>query len=99
MIAKRSTSPAWESDMLKNIYIAGGVRTTVGSLNGSLAGLSAAKLGSIAISSAIERAGVDAGEVDEVLFGNVIGAGVGQNIARQAAIGAGPEKTGKHARG
>ncbi len=75
--------------MLKNIYLAGGVRTPFGSFSGSLSSLTAGELGSIAIRGALSRAGVDGDQVDEVLFGNVIGAGVGQNVARQASLGAG----------
>ncbi len=75
--------------MLKNVYLAGGSRTPLGMLNGAFAEVSAAKLGSIAISASIERAGIGVDDVDEVLFGNVIGAGQGQNVARQAAVGAG----------
>jgi acetyl-CoA C-acetyltransferase len=75
--------------MLKNVYVAGGVRTPFGSFNGSLAGLTAPQLGSVAIKNALQRAGVDPKDVDEVLFGNVIEAGIGQNAARQASIGAG----------
>jgi acetyl-CoA C-acetyltransferase len=56
---------------------------------GALADVPAAKLGSLAIRAALQRAGVAAEQVDEVLFGNVIAAGLGQNVARQAAIGAG----------
>jgi len=75
--------------MLKNIYLAGGVRTPFGSFQGALAKLSAGELGSIAIKGSLEQCGVDAAAVDEVLFGNVIGAGLGQNVARQATLGAG----------
>lgn len=75
--------------MLKNVYLAGGVRTPFGSFNGSLADLSAAQLGSIVIRHALQHAGVSADAVDEVMFGNVIGAGLGQNVARQASLGAG----------
>ncbi len=75
--------------MLKNVYLAGGVRTPFGSLGGALSSMSAAQLGSVAIRDALERARVDGREVDEVLFGNVIQAGAGQNVARQAALGAG----------
>lgn len=75
--------------MVKNIYVAGGMRTPFGSLNGALSTLSAAQLGSAAIRSALERCEVAGTEVDEVLFGNVIGAGLGQNVARQASLGAG----------
>jgi len=75
--------------MLKNVYVAGGVRTPFGAFNGVLAALTAPELGSIAIRAALQKAGVDPKEVDEVLFGNVLGAGVGQNPARQASLGAG----------
>jgi len=75
--------------MLKNVYLAGGVRTPFGAFNGSLASLTAPELGSVAIRAALQKAGVDPKEVDEVLFGNVLGAGVGQNPARQASLGAG----------
>lgn len=75
--------------MLKNVYIAGGARTPFGSFNGSLASLSAAELGGKAIRHALQRAEVDGKEVDEVLFGNVLGAGLGQNVARQASLLAG----------
>jgi len=75
--------------MLKNVYVAGGVRTPFGSFTGSLSELTAPQLGSLVIREALRRAGVDGKEVDEVLFGNVIGAGIGQNVARQASLGAG----------
>jgi acetyl-CoA C-acetyltransferase len=75
--------------MLKDVYVAGGVRTPFGAFNGSLSALTAAELGSIAVRRALDRAGVGGDEVDEVLFGNVIGAGVGQNVARQVTLGAG----------
>lgn len=75
--------------MLKDIYVAGHVRTPFGSFNGSLAGLTAGELGAMAIRGTLDRTGVKPDDVDEVLFGNVIGAGVGQNVARQASLGAG----------
>jgi len=75
--------------MLKNVYVAGGVRTPFGSFNGSLSALTAPELGSVVIRETLRRAGVDPKEADEVIFGNVIGAGIGQNPARQAALGAG----------
>ncbi len=75
--------------MLKNVYVAGGVRTPFGSFNGSLSAQTAPELGSIVIRHTLERAGVDPKEVDEVLFGNVLGAGIGQNPARQSSLGAG----------
>ncbi len=75
--------------MQKTVYIGGGMRTPWGAFNGSLSSLTAPQLGSLAIRAALQKAGVDVREVDEVIFGNVIGAGLGQNPARQASIGAG----------
>lgn len=75
--------------MLKDVYIGGTVRTPQGSFLGALSTLTAPQLGSIAIQEALSRAGVDGQEVDEVFFGNVVGAGIGQNVARQATLGAG----------
>jgi len=75
--------------MLKNVYLAGGTRTPFGSFGGTLSSKSAAELGAIAVKAALERSGVDGAHVDEVIMGNVIGAGLGQNIARQATLGAG----------
>ena len=69
--------------------IVGAARTPIGAFLGSLAPLSAPKLGSIAIKCALERAGIDPAQVDEVFMGNVVQAGVGQAPARQAALGAG----------
>ncbi len=71
------------------IVIAGAARTPVGSFNGSLASLSAHELGKVAIKAALERAGVEPGEVSEVIMGQILAAGAGQNPARQASIGAG----------
>ncbi len=78
--------------MLKNVYLAGGMRTPFGTMNGALASCTAAELGSVAIRAALKRAGVEGKDADHVHFGNVIGAGLGQNIARQASIGAGVPK-------
>lgn len=75
--------------MQKKVYLAHGMRTPFGSFGGSLSSLSAGQLGAIAIRAALERAGVDGSHVDEVLMGNVVGAGLGQNVARQATLGAG----------
>jgi acetyl-CoA C-acetyltransferase len=71
------------------IVIASAARTPVGSFNGSLSSLSAHELGMIAIKAAIERAGVQPGDVSEVILGQVLTAGQGQNPARQASIAAG----------
>jgi acetyl-CoA C-acetyltransferase len=64
-------------------------RTPIGSFQGGLKGFSAPQLGSFAIKEAIKRAGVDPGALDEVIMGIILPAGMGQNPARQAAIGAG----------
>jgi acetyl-CoA C-acetyltransferase len=75
-------------------YITGGVRTAIGRFNGSLASLNAIDLGSAVIREIVKRTAVEKDEVDEVIMGNVIQAGLGQNPARQAAIRGGlpPEK-------
>ncbi|TCP37115.1 acetyl-CoA C-acyltransferase [Sphingomonas sp. BK235] len=64
-------------------------RTPMGSMQGSLAGLSASELGAAAVKAAVERAGVDSAAVERIYMGNVLSAGVGQAPARQAAIRAG----------
>ena len=66
------------------VVIVSAVRTPIGSFLGSLQNVAAAQLGSIVIKGAIEKAGVNANEVDEVIMGNVLQAGLGQNPARQA---------------
>ena len=71
------------------IVVAGAARTPVGSFNGAFAGTPAHELGAGAISAALSRAGVDAGDVDEVIMGQILAAGQGQNPARQAAMSAG----------
>ena len=70
-------------------YLIGGARTPIGSFLGGLSSLSAPKLGGIAIEGALSRAQVSVDAVNEVIMGNVIGAGVGQAPARQAALAAG----------
>ncbi len=71
------------------IVIASAARTPVGSFNGSLASLPAHELGKVAIQAALERAGVKAADVNEVIMGQILAAGAGQNPARQASINAG----------
>ena len=71
------------------IVIAGAARTPVGSFNGALASLPAHDLGKVAIKAALERARVATGDVSEVVMGQILAAGAGQNPARQASIGAG----------
>ncbi|MGH7236353.1 MAG: thiolase family protein [Nitrospiraceae bacterium] len=74
---------------MRQIVIAGAVRTPIGNLNGALGAMSATALGSCVIREALRRAQVPPETVDEVIMGNVLTAGVGQAPARQAAIGAG----------
>ena len=64
-------------------------RTPVGSFQGSLASVSAPKLGAIALKGAIDKAGIDPSLVEELYLGNVVSAGLGQAPARQALIAAG----------
>ena len=75
--------------MSKSVVIASAARTPVGAFNGVFANTPAHDLGSIAIKAALERAGVDPKEVDEVILGQILTAGQGQNPARQAAMNAG----------
>ena len=72
-----------------SVVIAAAARTPVGSFNGAFANLPAHELGAVAIKGALERAGVDPREVDEVILGQILTAGQGQNPARQAAMAAG----------
>src|SRR5215470_17964679 len=74
--------------LMTDIVIAGAVRTPVGAFAGGLASLAAHQLGEVAIAEALCRAGVEPGEVNEVIMGQSLAAGEGQNPARQAAIGA-----------
>jgi len=75
-----------------SIVIASAGRTAVGSFNGAFATVAAHELGAAAVKGALDRAGVDASEVDEVILGQVLPAGEGQNPARQAAMKAGVPK-------
>ena len=74
---------------MKNVVIASACRTAIGKMGGSLANTPAADLGAIAIKEALNRAGVKPEQVDQVYMGCVLQAGLGQNVARQAAIKAG----------
>ncbi|MBF0158230.1 MAG: acetyl-CoA C-acetyltransferase [Magnetococcales bacterium] len=74
---------------MSDIVIVGAVRTAVGAFSGGLSTLSAAQLGEIAIVEALKRSGVAPAEVSEVIMGQILTAGVGQNAARQAAVNAG----------
>ncbi|MGI9037442.1 MAG: acetyl-CoA C-acetyltransferase [Gemmatimonadota bacterium] len=81
------------SDADRTAVIVGAARLPTGRFLGGLAPLTAPELGSRAIAAAVERSGVDAGEIQDVIMGNVIQAGVGQAPARQAAVGAGLPET------
>ncbi len=74
---------------MTEVVIAGAARTPVGNFLGGLSSVPASYLGSAAIKAAIERASIDPTEVDEVIMGQILTAGTGQNPARQAAVGAG----------
>ncbi len=75
--------------MISEVYLSGGARTAIGGFCGAFESTPAPALGSAVVKAALARSGIPAEAVDEVIFGNVIGAGLGQNVARQAAIGAG----------
>jgi acetyl-CoA C-acetyltransferase len=75
--------------MKDDVVIVGAARTPVGAFNGALSTLSAHELGKVAITAALQRAGVDASHVSEVIMGQILTAGEGQNPARQASIAAG----------
>ena len=70
--------------MSSDVYIVGAARTPVGSFQGALANQNAPQLGAHAIAAAIGQAGIDAAEIDEVIMGNVVSAGLKQAPARQA---------------
>lgn len=74
---------------MKEVVIVSAVRTAVGNFQGSLSGFTATELGAMSIEEAIRRAGIEKEQVDEVIMGNVVPIGLGQNPARQAMIKAG----------
>jgi acetyl-CoA C-acetyltransferase len=74
---------------MTEIVIASAARTPVGAFNGAFASLSAHALGTVAIKAALERAKLEGAEVDEVIMGQILSAGAGQNPARQASVNAG----------
>jgi acetyl-CoA C-acetyltransferase len=71
---------------LRDVFIVGAARTAIGSFLGTLKNLSAADLGGIVIKEAVKRAGIKSEDVDEVIMGNVVSAGIGQAPAKQAAV-------------
>ncbi len=74
---------------MTEVVIAAAARTPVGAFNGALSSVPASYLGTVAIKEALKRAKVETGEVDEVIMGQILSAGAGQNPARQAAVAAG----------
>lgn len=74
---------------MKEIVVASACRTAVGSFGGALKSVPAADLGAVVVKEAVKRAGIAPEQVDEVIFGNVLQAGQGQNVARQVSIKAG----------
>ena len=74
---------------MEKVYIVAAQRTPIGKFNGQLASKSAVELGAIAIKAAVEKAKLSGNDIDQVLMGNVIQAGTGQNPARQASMAAG----------
>lgn len=74
---------------MKDIYVVNCCRTAIGSFGGSLKDVPAAKLGSLVVAEALKRAGVKPEQVDEVMFGCILTAALGQNVARQVSLGAG----------
>jgi acetyl-CoA C-acetyltransferase len=78
---------------LNEVVIVSAVRTPIGSFQGALSGLAATKLGSVVIAEALKRAKLKEGDVNQVIMGNVLSAGLGQAPTRQAALGAGLPKT------
>ena len=78
---------------MKTVYIVSVSRTPIGRFNGVLSGFEASKLGAFSIRNAIEKIGLAPDQIEEVIMGNVLSAGLGQNPARQAALFAGlPEE-------
>jgi len=75
--------------MIKDVFLTGGARTAIGGFCGAFEGTPAPALGSAVVKAALTRAQIRPGDVDEVIFGNVVSAGLGQNVARQVTIGAG----------
>ncbi|HEY0079879.1 MAG TPA: acetyl-CoA C-acetyltransferase [Pyrinomonadaceae bacterium] len=78
---------------MKDVFLVGSVRTPIGRFGGALAGLSAAELGAAAAAESLRRAGIGAGEVQDVFFGSARQAGAGPNVGRQIAFRAGVPET------
>ncbi len=75
--------------MIKDVFLAGATRTAIGAFCGMFEQTPAPVLGGVVVKASLQRAGIQGDRVDEVIFGNVVGAGLGQNVARQVGIRAG----------
>jgi acetyl-CoA C-acetyltransferase len=89
-IADRAIS--FRRSIMREVVIVSAARTPIGSFGGAIKDLTAVELGAIAAKEAIKRAGIDPAIIDEVLLGNVLQGGLGQNVARQIAMAAGVPK-------
>ena len=78
---------------MKEVVIVSAARTPIGSFQGSFKNVSAVELGIAAAKSSIQRAGIESDQIDEVIVGNVLSAGLGQNVARQISLGCGIPNT------
>lgn len=74
---------------MRNVVIVSAVRTAIGSFGGAFKDVSAVELGTAVVKEAISRANIQANQVEELIFGNVLSAGLGQNVARQVSVHAG----------
>ena len=74
---------------MRNVVIVSAVRTAIGSFGGVFKDVTAVQLGTTVVKEAISRANISANDVDELIFGNVLQAGLGQNVARQVSIHSG----------
>ncbi|KAF9534840.1 peroxisomal 3-ketoacyl-CoA-thiolase [Crepidotus variabilis] len=87
--SSRIITPSFARAMSNEVVIVSASRTPVGSINGALKGFTATQLGTIALKDAVAKSQIDPAHVEEVYFGNVVQAGVGQSPARQVALAAG----------
>src|SRR5579875_1708563 len=83
---KRYNHLGMKGDAMREAVIISAVRTAIGKFQGALAPLSAVDLGACVVREAVRRAGIEPGQVDEIIMGNVVSAGLGQNPARQAGL-------------
>ena len=74
---------------MEDVVIVSAARTAIGKFGKALSGIKATDLGAHVVKEALNRSGLEAGDIEECIFGNVLSAGLGQNPARQAAVGAG----------